>query len=115
MVRRDERQADRKQTALSMTPLLSIAWPLLVVGCFDQGAAAWALTFVPLHKWMGRSTDYRGWPCFKERFCVPMTLGPRPQQVWSPLCSLSAQHEVGDRSSLVTVRSRHHEVEIGDG
>jgi hypothetical protein len=43
----------KKQTALSVALILSVAWPLLVVGCFFPGAAAWALAFLPLHRWLG--------------------------------------------------------------
>ena len=37
-----------KQTALSVAILLSIAWPLLVMGVALPNVAAWALAFVPL-------------------------------------------------------------------
>lgn len=42
----------RKQTALTVALVLSVAWPLLVLGCFLPAAAAWAVALVPLHKWM---------------------------------------------------------------
>lgn len=41
-----------KQTGLSIALLLSIAWPLLVIGVPFPGVAAWAVSFVPLHEWM---------------------------------------------------------------
>jgi hypothetical protein len=43
----------KKQTALSVALALSIAWPLLVLGCFVPGVAAWAIAFVPIHRWLG--------------------------------------------------------------
>lgn len=39
----------KKQTALTVALVLSIAWPLLVVGVFAPRVAAWAIAFVPLH------------------------------------------------------------------
>src|SRR4051812_47751819 len=42
-----------KQTALSVALILAILWPLLVVGCFLPGVAAWAVAFIPLHEWLG--------------------------------------------------------------
>ena len=42
-----------QQIALSAAFGASIAWPLLVVGAFFPGVAAWALAFLPLHKWLG--------------------------------------------------------------
>lgn len=42
----------REQTAMSVILLLSIAWPLLVVGCFAPAVAAWAVTFVPLEEYI---------------------------------------------------------------
>ena len=42
-----------KQTGLSVALILSILWPLLVVGCFFPALAAWAVAFVPLHEWLG--------------------------------------------------------------
>jgi len=41
-----------KQVAVSLTLLLSGVWPLLVIGTFLPGVAAWAIAFLPLHKWM---------------------------------------------------------------
>lgn len=41
-----------KQIAVSVTLVLSAVWPLLVVGTVFPAAAAWALAFLPLHKWM---------------------------------------------------------------
>ena len=43
----------QQQTALSLALILSIIWPLLVVGCFLPDVAAWAVAFIPLHEWVG--------------------------------------------------------------
>jgi len=47
------RQPSGKQTALSIALVLSLAWPLLVVGAVFPRVAAWAIAFVPLHEWVG--------------------------------------------------------------
>jgi hypothetical protein len=44
-----------KQRALSVAVLLSVAWPVLLTGIFFPGVAAWAITLVPLHDWVGAS------------------------------------------------------------
>lgn len=40
-----------RQLAVSATLILSAVWPLLVVGTVFPAVAAWALAFLPLHKW----------------------------------------------------------------
>lgn len=40
-----------RQIAVSATLILSAAWPLLVIGTVFPAVAAWALAFLPLHKW----------------------------------------------------------------
>lgn len=45
----------QKQTALSIALILSILWPLLVVGCFAPKVAAWAVAFLPLQQWVGHA------------------------------------------------------------
>lgn len=47
------RLPSKKQTALSLALILSIVWPLLVIGCFLPKAAAWMVAFVPLHHLLG--------------------------------------------------------------
>jgi hypothetical protein len=42
-----------KQVLLSVALVLSILWPLFVLGTIVPGAAAWALAFLPLEKWLG--------------------------------------------------------------
>ena len=41
-----------RQIAVSVTLVLSAAWPLLVLGTVLPAVAAWALAFLPLHKWV---------------------------------------------------------------
>lgn len=43
----------RKQLAVSIALLLSIAWPVFVVGLFFPAVAGWALAFLPIEKWIG--------------------------------------------------------------
>jgi hypothetical protein len=45
----------KKQTAVSVALLLSIAWPIFVVGVFFPGIASWLVAFVPMHKLVGRT------------------------------------------------------------
>ncbi len=42
-----------KQTALAAILIVSLIWPVLVVGIFVPSVAAWAFAFVPLQKWWG--------------------------------------------------------------
>ncbi|HEY6463597.1 MAG TPA: phage holin family protein [Polyangiaceae bacterium] len=42
-----------KQTALAGALLLSLAWPVVVVGVFVPAVSAWGIAFVPVHKWVG--------------------------------------------------------------
>jgi hypothetical protein len=41
-----------KQTALTVALVMSLAWPLLVLGCFLPAVGAWAVAFVPLQRWL---------------------------------------------------------------
>lgn len=43
----------KKQLAVSIALLLSIAWPVFVVGLFFPAVAGWVLAFLPLEKWLG--------------------------------------------------------------
>lgn len=46
-----------KQTALSAAMLLSLFWPLLAAGIFAPVVMSWAISFAPVHQWLGpRST-----------------------------------------------------------
>jgi len=42
-----------KQLAVSIALLLSIAWPVFVVGLFFPAVAGWVLAFLPLEAWVG--------------------------------------------------------------
>src|SRR6185436_8580848 len=48
------RLPSRKETALSVVLILSLVWPLLVVGCFLPKVAAWMVAFIPLHEWISQ-------------------------------------------------------------
>jgi hypothetical protein len=41
-----------KQTAISVALLLSVVWPIFLVGLVFPAAAAWVIAFLPLQKWM---------------------------------------------------------------
>lgn len=44
-----------KQTALSVALLVSLLWPILVLGVVFPAVSAWALAMVPVHKWIGNA------------------------------------------------------------
>jgi uncharacterized membrane protein YqjE len=46
------RLPEKKQTALSIALVLSLVWPLLVVGAFAPAVASWAIAFVPMQRWV---------------------------------------------------------------
>lgn len=43
----------KKQLAVTVALVLSIAWPLFVIGLFFPAVAGWALAFLPLESWLG--------------------------------------------------------------
>ncbi len=43
----------KKQIAVTVALLLSICWPVFVVGIFVPNVAAWVLAFLPLEDWLG--------------------------------------------------------------
>lgn len=43
----------KKQLAVTVALVLSIAWPLFVIGLFFPAVAGWALAFLPLESWFG--------------------------------------------------------------
>jgi hypothetical protein len=47
------RLSGRKQIAVTVALILSIAWPIFVIGLLLPGVAAWVLAFMPIHKWVG--------------------------------------------------------------
>ncbi len=44
----------KKQLAVTVALVLSIAWPLFVIGLFFPAVAGWALAFLPLESWFGK-------------------------------------------------------------
>lgn len=46
----------KKQVLLSVALILSLCWPLFVVGTVLPNTAAWVLAFLPLEKWVGKTT-----------------------------------------------------------
>src|SRR6185295_15965638 len=48
------RLPSKKETALSVALILSILWPVLIVGTVFPKAAAWLVAFLPLHEWLGK-------------------------------------------------------------
>jgi uncharacterized membrane protein YqjE len=65
--------SSRKQNGLSVALILSIVWPLLVVGCFVPEVSAWAVAFVPLHDWIGKEALRIIWIVLAVS--VPMIVG----------------------------------------
>jgi uncharacterized membrane protein YqjE len=47
------RLAGKKQLAVSIALLLSIAWPIFVLGLFFPTVAGWVLAFLPIDRWTG--------------------------------------------------------------
>ncbi len=50
------RLTSSKQTAVSVALLLSVVWPVFLVGLVFPAAAAWIVAFLPLQKWMSQTT-----------------------------------------------------------
>ncbi|HRI50831.1 MAG TPA: phage holin family protein [Pseudomonadota bacterium] len=67
------RLSSRKQNGLSVALILSIVWPLLVLGCFLPSVAAWAVAFIPLHDWIGEETLRIVWIALAV--VIPMIVG----------------------------------------
>lgn len=53
-----------KQTAVSGALVLSVVWPVFVVGLVFPAAAAWVVAFLPLEKWLGRAALRIVWCIF---------------------------------------------------
>lgn len=49
------RLSPKKQLAVTVALVLSIAWPFFVVGLFLPGVAGWALAILPLEQWLGQT------------------------------------------------------------
>ena len=63
----------KKQLAVSIALLLSVAWPLFVIGLFLPGVAAWALAFLPAQKWLGPDVLRIVWGSLA--FVAPLLIG----------------------------------------
>jgi hypothetical protein len=46
----------KRQMAVTVALVLSLGWPLFVVGCFFPGVASWAVAFLPIQHWISSST-----------------------------------------------------------
>lgn len=49
------RLPSKKETALSLALILSVLWPVLIVGSIVPKVAAWLIAFLPLHEWLGKT------------------------------------------------------------
>jgi uncharacterized membrane protein YqjE len=63
----------KKQLAVSIALLFSIAWPIFVVGLFFPNVAAWVLAFLPLEAWLGPVTMRIIWGALA--FVAPLIVG----------------------------------------
>jgi hypothetical protein len=51
----------RAQVMVTGALLLSLAWPVFVIGVFAPGVSAWAIAMVPLHAWLGATVMRALW------------------------------------------------------
>jgi len=63
----------KKQLAVSIALLVSIAWPIFVVGLFFPAVAGWALAFLPVEKWFGPNVMRIVWGGLA--FLAPLLVG----------------------------------------
>jgi uncharacterized membrane protein YqjE len=63
----------KKQLAVSIALLVSIAWPVFVIGLFFPAVAGWALAFLPIEKWVGPLAMRIVWGSLA--FLAPMLVG----------------------------------------
>jgi hypothetical protein len=63
----------KKQLAVSIALLVSIAWPVFVIGLFFPAVAGWALAFLPIEKWIGPLAMRIVWGSLA--FLAPMLVG----------------------------------------
>jgi uncharacterized membrane protein YqjE len=63
----------KKQLAVSIALLLSIAWPVFVVGLFFPAVAGWVLAFLPLEKWTSSGVMRLIWGSLA--FVAPLFVG----------------------------------------
>ena len=63
----------KKQLAVSIALLVSIAWPMFVLGLFSPRVAGWVLAFVPFDKWASTQTLRIAWGALA--FLAPLLVG----------------------------------------
>jgi uncharacterized membrane protein YqjE len=63
----------KKQVAVSIALLVSIAWPVFVLGLFFPAVAGWALAFLPVEKWVGPTVMRIIWGALA--FLAPLLVG----------------------------------------
>jgi uncharacterized membrane protein YqjE len=63
----------KKQLAVSIALLVSIAWPVFVMGLFFPAVAGWTLAFLPIEKWVGPLAMRLVWGSLA--FLAPMLVG----------------------------------------
>lgn len=63
----------KKQLAVSIALVVSIAWPIFVVGLFFPAVAGWALAFLPIEKWVGAGVMRIIWGALA--FLAPVLVG----------------------------------------
>lgn len=72
-----------KQTALAAALIASLVWPVLVVGVFVPAVSAWAIAFVPVHKWLGPGAVR--WVTLGLAIVLPWLVGAVTRWVAPPL------------------------------
>jgi hypothetical protein len=63
----------KKQLAVSIALLVSIAWPVFVIGLFFPAVAGWALAFLPIERWVGPVAMRIVWGALA--FLAPLLVG----------------------------------------
>ncbi|MDB4935881.1 MAG: hypothetical protein JWP87_2853 [Labilithrix sp.] len=63
----------KKQLAVSIALLVSIAWPVFVIGLFFPFVAGWVLAFLPVEKWTGPTVMRIIWGALA--FLAPLLVG----------------------------------------
>lgn len=67
------RLSGKKQLAVSIALLLSVAWPVFVIGLFFPAVAGWVLAFLPVQKWIGAGVMRIIWGTLA--FLAPLAIG----------------------------------------
>ncbi|MDB4943655.1 MAG: hypothetical protein JWP97_3189 [Labilithrix sp.] len=67
------RLSGKKEIAISIALLLSIGWPVFVVGLFFPGVAAWVLAFLPVQHWISSNVLRIVWGALA--FLAPLLVG----------------------------------------